>query len=339
MRKLVVFLSIMVLLFIQPLSASAIEVSITGINKQAYPTISLAVDITDNNGKPIYIPENEFKILENNNDVNFQIIDKKAQQNKNFVPIWVTFIIDTSYSMSENSKLITAKEAVCRFLDILNNNMGHQGRLITFNTSINIGEFTPDFNKLKEDVNSLQPAGDTRFYDTLVKVLSEYKAKEDIRSIFVLLSDGTDTASQTNTFTNVLTVLKQVSVQMFSIELENGGNKTELEQLATESNGGKFIQASTTNLSDIFGAIGERVNKNLIINYETKNRLADGLTRTVEVLVKGVKATGYYKVPGILGEPPKQPQTEQTSHTTAVIVFWFILLTGCTILCKLKGLI
>ncbi len=110
--------------------------------------------------------------------------------------IWLVF--DTSGSM-QGDKLAQAKQAALLFLD--NTELQNRVGLITFNAEVYVevpmDNLETNKRRLEETIQSLVADNNTALYDSIIQSVGMFDDSEEnrIRAI-VLLSDGTDTASQ-----------------------------------------------------------------------------------------------------------------------------------------------
>ncbi len=125
----------------------------------------------------------------------------------------VLVVFDVSGSMS-GSKIDQAKQAALSFLD----NMPSQNRvgLVKFNQTVEMAVPLASFEgasaNIRQQVDSLEAAGDTALYDAILKAITVMRSNqaegENRIKAIVVLSDGKDTASF-NALNDVVTAITQ----------------------------------------------------------------------------------------------------------------------------------
>ncbi len=126
----------------------------------------------------------------------------------------VLVVFDVSGSMA-GSKIDQAKQAALAFLD----NMPSQNQvgLVKFNQNVDmavpLASFEGASTNIRQQVQSLEAAGDTALYDSIIEAINVMRAGDDgtqnrIKAI-VVLSDGKDTASF-NALNDVIATIAQV---------------------------------------------------------------------------------------------------------------------------------
>jgi Ca-activated chloride channel family protein len=121
----------------------------------------------------------------------WQLVKKQAD---------VLILIDTSGSMNDQNKIVTAKEAIRVFLDdqTSKNNVG----LIEFNTNVRtltaLGSLESNRDQIINQVNALRANGNTALFDAMLVALKEVSSRPDSSRIqaILVLSDGQDTSSR-----------------------------------------------------------------------------------------------------------------------------------------------
>ena len=178
-------------------------------------------------------------------------------------PANVMLVVDTSGSMSEESKLDNAKRGLKVFLNQLSPN--DRVGLISFNDQVSyvdqINPFRTAKSKLLGDVGQLFPGGETAVYDATEAGLKSVQALKDPTRInaVVVLTDGEDNQSQ-QTATELAHKLNAqarsegLSVRVYTIAYGQQANKGELERIAAAS-GGKGYQGDTSDIESVYRSI------------------------------------------------------------------------------------
>jgi len=165
-------------------------------------------------------------------------------------PANIALVVDTSGSMSEESKLDQAK----RGLQVFFSQLSPQDRvgLIAFNDKVSrvvpVSPFATTRPRLQAAVRDLFPDGQTAVYDAAQAGLAEIQALKDptrINSV-VVLTDGEDNQSSTDSNTLVAALTRQarsegLSVRVYTIAYGREANKSVLQQIASSSGGKEYI--------------------------------------------------------------------------------------------------
>lgn len=165
-------------------------------------------------------------------------------------PANIALVVDTSGSMSEESKLDQAK----RGLQVFFSQLSPQDRvgLIAFNDKVSrvvpVASFASSRARLESAVRDLFPDGQTAVYDAAQAGLQEIQALKDptrINSV-VVLTDGEDNKSSTESGALVAALTRQaksegLSVRVYTIAYGSEANKSVLQQIASSSGGKEYV--------------------------------------------------------------------------------------------------
>ena len=169
----------------------------------------------------------------------------------------VILVLDTSGSML-GSKLTQVQTDVS---ELINDTIpkGNKIALITFNDTANVvNDFTNDVSLLQESINNLTVAGETNYYQALVKVddvLSTYNKEANRDCVVLFLTDGLPTIDTPNEVSQYKYLKSKYSyLDINGIQYELGDevltgikNITDTQYLANKENLDKFLyQASLT---------------------------------------------------------------------------------------------
>jgi hypothetical protein len=129
----------------------------------------------------------------------------------------------------------------------------------------------------------------------------------------VVLSDGSDTASKLTT-PQVATAAQRQGVRIFSVGLESGAFAPgALEALAERSGGTYSLADSSRSLRRVFGDLGTRLARELLITYRSVEPATTTTTTTIDVLARtstGIEATATYRAPALRLPAPPPPAQE-----------------------------
>src|SRR5829696_1719598 len=180
-------------------------------------------------------------------------------------PANVLLVLDTSGSMSEQSRLDNAKQGLDAFLS----QVAPQDRvgLTTFSDQITplvpIGPFRANEAKLKQTVSGLIAEGGTAFYDATAQAygtVRDLAGRDDRINAVVLLTDGQDTDS-TRTAADVVEELEgqgdsSTQVRVFTIAYSAGAERARdaLKRIA-EASGGTYNPGDPENIEAVYRSI------------------------------------------------------------------------------------
>jgi Ca-activated chloride channel family protein len=279
----------------------------TGINDQTYHVnvdlINIYCTVFNKETKSFVtnLPQDAFTILE----------DGQKQEIKNFsresnLPLTLALLVDTSQSVAP--KLKFEQEAATSFFYALLKERD-RGMLIGFDSSVTlVQDLTSDTNKLEKKIRSLQAAGNTALYDAIVRTCDEKLIRETGRKAIVILSDGSDSASN-ETYERAAQMALDANVTIFAISINRGGyfgvggdtraGDKVLENFASSTGGTALWPFQVEDLDSAFRDISQELRSQYSIGYISSNTKRDGSYRKIEVKIaeKGVKLNyrkGYY---------------------------------------------
>jgi Ca-activated chloride channel family protein len=153
--------------------------------------------------------------------------------------------------------------------------------LIVFSDKLKVNtEFTPDLQKLRTALLTVQSKGSTALYDAIYAGLAKVKEGTHPRKALVVVSDGFDNSSR-YTGKNLRDAVKESDVQLYLIGNEGDGA---LRQLS-EDTGGRSLAPRTTiyELGNICSQIVREVKKQYVLGYRSTNQDKDGKWRNINV--------------------------------------------------------
>lgn len=173
------------------------QVMTVGLMRPALTTIPLSYPFVKELGVDPSPPQNVLPMPDAETlaaiQASWRYVKKKAD---------ILLVVDTSGSMANDNKLVQAQKAITLFLQKLIDHNQEQNRvgLLSFNGSLQ-WQSTPAIlegrqSQLTDQINALQPEGETALYDALVAATKQLQDGDDthIRAI-ILLSDGKDNSS------------------------------------------------------------------------------------------------------------------------------------------------
>ena len=304
MRRYLVLLSALVIIFDGTLSAQQPQDQPTPAFRAGVDVVSLNVTVSDLEGR----------FVTDLDQTNFQVYEDGVQQNITFftktqLPIALAMLIDTSASMDE--KMVTAQEAAIGFSQRLRPE--DLAEIIDFDSRVNILQnFTNDAAKLEQAIQQTSAGGSTSLYNAIYISLRELSKaplrRADVRrEAIIVLSDGEDTSSLV-TFDEVLEQAKRSETAIYSIGLQSDDSRSRvgfreadfvLRQLAQETGGRAFFPNEVDELPKIYQDISDELSSQYSVGYISANPLRNGQWRRIVVRVdrESIEARakqGYY---------------------------------------------
>lgn len=136
-------------------------------------------------------------------------------------PLEVILLIDTT--PSQEKILPMAKKIAMNFIDqILNSNKDYVSIAIFANTKFNFTPLTNIFATAKKDIDSIKSAkGNSYIFDSISYINKNgFSTSKDKRKIILLISDGVDTSSRTNS-KKLSAELISSNVRLFTLRLKD----------------------------------------------------------------------------------------------------------------------
>ena len=304
MRRYLVLLSTLVIIFDGTLSAQQPQDQPTPAFRAGVDVVSLNVTVSDLDGR----------FVTNLDQTNFQVYEDGVQQNVTFftktqLPIALAMLIDTSASMDENMAI--AQEAAIGFSQRLRPE--DLAEIVDFDSRVNILQtFTNDAVELEQAIQQTSAGGSTALYNAIYISLRELSKaplrRADVRrEAIIVLSDGEDTSSLV-TFDEVLEQAKRSETAIYSIGLQSDDSRSRvgfreadfvLRQLAQETGGRAFFPNEVDELPKIYQDISDELSSQYSVGYISGNPLRNGQWRRIVVRVdrESIEARakqGYY---------------------------------------------
>lgn len=229
-----------------------------------------------------------------------------SQFSREYVPLSVLILLDTSSSMQSGKKLENAKKALAQFLKRLRK--GDEAMLVTFRTSPRVVHgFSTDFDLLKRDLRKVDAIGSTALYDSIMVALDEVARAGNRRRALLLISDGLNTYGRVQ-LDETISRLRREGVELFAIGLTSdlpedmhdiAVTRSVMERLTRSAGGEAFLVGSSRQLDSVCKAISDRMHNQYNFGYYPP-ATRDGQWRTirVETRVPDLKViaskTGYF---------------------------------------------
>lgn len=293
--------------------------------------VALALKITGPDGKVLSgLGEQDIEIREDGVPVTLKKFNGAGQ-----APVRVCLVMDYSGSMN-GKKIEGAKAAALSLLDMLRDDTDHLG-LYLFNNAqlkINGGEKLPmgplnptRREQARQAILTTPLSGGTPMFGSMEKAIEGIKNSSG-RRLLVVMTDGVDTQYRGAKFDErvglVTASTKQLNVPLYMISLMGGkSDEVGMKKLAEQGNG-KYLYAPTPDkLKEIYLNIGETLQNEYTLEYDSPNLREDGLTRHLTVTVRkgpsGTQAKADYHVPGMISTgASKRPVPDESTDSAPV---------------------
>ena len=223
------------------------------------------------------------------------------------VPIGIGALVDVSDSMF-GKRIQDARAAVNRFLfELLDPSdeffilaFNHHPRILT--------GWTRAPEEVSRALESIRPFGGTAAYDAVIESLPLIARRTRQRAAVLLISDGSDTASDA-TLRDVRSALLRSDAFVYAIAIDSPDrraintrvNVDALREITAESGGRTEVVQTSAELTDATARIAEELNSQYVLGY-TSPRGADGRYHSIRVRVPGTEyrvraRNGYIATP------------------------------------------
>lgn len=262
--------------------------------------VSLFVSVTDPRGAPVGdLQKENFSITEDDVPQKIAVFSRESS-----VPLSIVLAIDTSLSTKKDLpvELVSARKfahAILRPTDTL--------AVYKFSEIVTqVVPFTNDMQSIDRGIDNIRVGAATALFDAIF-LGSQALDKRQGRKVMVLITDGGDTASQTD-YKGAVRAAQEAEALVYSviivpIEASAGrdtGGEHALIQLS-EDTGAKYYYASSMNqLDEAFRKISDELRTQYLLGYYPVKRFAESDFRQLEVTVSGNSSlhvrhrTGYY---------------------------------------------
>ena len=164
-------------------------------------------------------------------------------------------------------------------------------------------DFSTNVKGIKPLLTPLRGRGNTPLYDAILAAADDLRARPERRRVIILLSDGSDSASQ-NTLREAERQTFLAGVSIYAIDLVNTDKNSRrsperqaaaqtLRQLAEETGGryittqgGFFLLSDRSKLKRIFSDLIDELHTQYTLAYEPANQRQAGRWRTVRVALE-----------------------------------------------------
>ena len=208
------------------------------------------------------------------------------------VPVSVGVLLDISESMY-GQRMGDARRALDRFLvDLLH--PSDEVFLMVFNHDPHLEEpWTAGPQTLGGRLNDVRPYGATAIYDAMAMALPLFATRTHQRAAVVLISDGSDTASDIH-LREIQQTLRQADAFVYAVAIDapesrpinDRVNMTTLRSITDGSGGYTEVIHDSPDLGPATERIAEELNHQYTLGY-TPNHPPDGRFHRIRVQIKG----------------------------------------------------
>ena len=288
------------------------QVLITQVDTSHFPTVTVYISATDEQGDPVGIEPERLVLAEDGQ----QIQPDQMQGNAGVIDALTTMlVVDVSGSMDTADKLNTAKAAARSYVEQMRS--GDQTGLLSFNTEVTYTQpLTSDVQLLTTSIDSLVAINDTAMYDAIIQAV-DLLAPVPGRKAIIVLTDGLDNRSKSG-LADVIASIGPSGVSISTVGLGNpehklatiaGIDEPALQALAVQA-GGEYAYANDSeSLTRLYQRYARVLQSEYAITYTSPGTLRDGLTRHLAVTlddIDGAAQVGTYNPGGLVpevGEP------------------------------------
>ena len=171
--------------------------------------------------------------------------DNNNEHPQQYVPYYISFVVDTSGSMSWNGRVQTAKEALKGFIDHITEK--DSANLIKFTYSATkLCDFTNDKQTLLSCVDKLYAYGGTSVYSGLNLSISDFNTVgNDKEKVIVLICDGDVDVDENN---SLIANAKEMNIKIYPVLIgSNSYSDSRLQGIANATGGIYFYKANLQN--------------------------------------------------------------------------------------------
>jgi len=280
---------------------------IAGRAEQVFRTSIDLVQVT------VTVRDSEGRLVGDLRREDFEVFaDGKAQVISQFqsgrVPVSLGIVLDISESMY-GQRISDASFALDRFLvDLLEPT--DEAFLAVFNHDPTLHEgWTLDPATLGGRFAEVRPYGATAIYDAMIMALPLFRTRSHQRAAIVLISDGSDTASDTNV-REVQRLLRESDAFVYAVAIDapesrpinDRVNANALREIADGSGGYTEVVHDSPDLTPATERIAEELNHQYTLAYSPRHppdsryhRIRVGVTRPGEYSVRARR--GYVAIP------------------------------------------
>jgi VWFA-related protein len=176
--------------------------------------VNVNATVTDQSGRFVSgLNQNDFQVYD---DGQLQPVTHFSAER---VPVSLGILLDTSGSM-EGEKILAAREALERFLTLLNDPQD-EVFLYRFDNAPQLVEgWTHDKARISDALYRIRPHGSTSMYDAVVEATQLVQQGHNRKKALVIISDGNDTNSRTDVL-SVKQMIRETEVLVYAVGIDS----------------------------------------------------------------------------------------------------------------------
>jgi tight adherence protein B len=296
-----------VLVLAMTAAAQAAELKLTQVGGTRFPERAFVLTLPERT----QLDASMVRVLENGEPVtSLTVVPASAAGSAEF---GIVLVIDTSNSMA-GDPIKGAMEAARMFA--AQRNSQQQLAVVTFNdrTSVLL-PFTADPSAIGKALEETPPLRkETFLYDGVAKAVELLKDAKMTAGSIVVLTDGTDTGSQT-TQAEAIAGAQNAHARVFTVGLRSRVFKPSALKAIANEGGGSYAEAgSAKDLSAVYNRLGAQLANEHLIRY--RSFAGPGEDIEVQIVVEGVEgaAAATYTTPALptKSSPPYHRSLETT---------------------------
>jgi Ca-activated chloride channel homolog len=248
--------------------------------------VTVTATVTDDQGRPVRgLPRDAFTVFEDG------VEQPVAQFANERVPVSLGILLDISESMV-GRRMADARFALERFvIDLLQ--ADDEAFLMVFNHRPRLlAGWTIPPARLHDRLDGVIPSGGTAIYDAVMEAIPRFRTSTHQRAAIVLISDGADTASDTN-IRELRAALRREQVFVYAIAIDAPGKRPvsgrvqpyALREITDDSGGYTEVVSDSADLVPSTARIAEELNSQYLLGY-VPPRQADGGYRSIRVRMR-----------------------------------------------------
>jgi Ca-activated chloride channel family protein len=258
--------------------------------------VNVFVTVTDQRGAPIGgLKQENFVLREDGEEQKISVFDRES-----ILPLSVVVALDTSLSTRKDLPLELASarkfaHAILRPQDALS--------FYSFSEVVDeIVPFTSDLKRIDRGIDRARLGAATALFDAVYLGTRALGPRQG-RKVMVVITDGGDTASQTD-YKEALRAAEEAEAILYSIIVvpveasagrETGGEHA-LIQMSADTGGKYFYATGVGQLDDAFRQISDELRTQYLLAYYPAQRLAKSDFRRIQVNVGGATGSEAFKV-------------------------------------------
>ncbi len=266
--------------------------------------VNVFVSVTDGRGAPVAsLGKGNFRVFEDNKEQKISVFDRQSE-----APLSIVLAVDTSLSTRKDLKL--ELESARRFAHAILRPQDAMS-FYQFNEIVTeLVRFTPDPKRVDQAIDRVRGGAATALYDALLLGSQTLETRQG-RKVFVVITDGGDTVSQTS-YAAALRAAQQAEAIVYSIVIvpiqasagRDTGGEHALIQISNDTGGKYYYSSSVPQMDAAFKQISDELRTQYLLAYYPSQRYSDSEFRRIEVRLDGSSAskyqarhrTGYYTV-------------------------------------------